>query len=417
MTTAELRIAVNGGAPGTGGITAPANATLAYSFTNTSGWSKYKLEIYGPDGFTPPPGWTAMTGGAYYLGTTSPPATVSLSGAPWGKYMHRLVVNDKIVDDATAVSILSPSGLEDLGSLEESQFTDAARGWAGVIQRILRTVETGIGGGPMPGVANVAGATIVESPAGTRVARRLKQSEVDPSFDITSWTKTAPNGSENIYRRGDTITAITATAAYTSGPPDSRSVTDSFGNGAADSGGGVWSGTGPAYTSWSRTGSVVEAGADGSSDPYWTATLNASADVADSASFTTYFASDVYVGETASGSIVGTDVFDGGALQAGFSDILDGATGKPLKRTRLAGGSSGYPTINFTFASPKYGWILWPNEAQYTFGTPVFKDQNGFTFAMIDDGTTTITRNGVTRTYKKYRTAGVLNSAFQVTVT
>lgn len=273
-------------------------------------------------------------------------------------------------------------------------------------------------GGAVPAVSGISGATIVERPGGVRIAARLRQSEIDPSIAINSFTKTAPNTSEDIYRRGDLIAGVTALAAYNaSGPPSIATVTDGYVNGAADVGGGVWSAPAPAYTNWSRTASVSGDGVDADPDPYWTATLSATGDIVVTRSITTYFASDIYIGVSANAAIVGADVYNAG-LQPGFSDVVD-AGGFPLKRVRQAGQGSVYPAYEYVDPGPDfYAYLLYPKQAQYTAGVPGFyNNDTGFVVPMTAIADTTILRNGITRTYEVRRTSALQGSSFNLRVT
>ena len=404
---AELEIGVNGGVAVSGGMTVPSGATLRFFFPTTVGWEKYRLEMYGPPGWVPPGGWTVESGDiSVYTGISSPPVDMVLPANTlfWGKWMVRLIVNDGIrngvseremFDNRTGLSMLSPNGVEDVGTQEEGQFGGAVRKWTGSLQRAFRELDAGITGSETP-LANILGAVVIEDPANVRIARRLRAQDIDPDFNIGTFTLSPGT----LVRRGDTLAGLTAAASYVSGPPSSGAIVDSFANGAA--GAGAWTFTTP-FASGSKAGSVTGAGFDGSPDPSWTATLtvNASGYPARVATYTTYFASDVYYGTTVAADIAGTDVYTAGALVGTF---LSG-----LQRARAQ-------VRSFTGAS-RYDWFLWPNEASYTSGTPVFKDQNGFTYATTDMGTVSIVRNGVTRTYRKLRSAGLLSSAFTVTVT
>jgi hypothetical protein len=155
---ATLLASVNGGAPTTGGITAALDDEVQFSFLNTTGWSGARLELSAPPGYPTPTGWTSSTVDGhtvfYVLGRTAPqPVTLSL----WGKYMTRLIVNGgAAVDEATAISVPSPSGLLDLGHREAGQFGGSAEKWAKHQRANLRIIEAGLGGGG-GGVTSVVG--------------------------------------------------------------------------------------------------------------------------------------------------------------------------------------------------------------------------------------------------------------------
>lgn len=162
MALAKLYVRANGGATQEGGITVPSAATIQFTFGSTSGWKLYRLEVYGPPGWTPPGGWTSEAGEcSVYTGVDVPPPifTLPANTVRWGKWMSRLVVNDgESVDLATAFQTLSPHGAEDVGVDEEGQFHGPRRAWVGAMQTSIRAVD---------GIAGSAGATGAQGPAGT----------------------------------------------------------------------------------------------------------------------------------------------------------------------------------------------------------------------------------------------------------
>lgn len=153
---AKLRVSVNGGAVQTGGITVPASATIQLSAdpSASSGVSFYKYEIYGyPVGFACPSGWsTSSSSTYYYLGSVPPLFTLPTIGN-WGKFMLRLIVNNavstnlvsipvsQLVDESTALSMLSPNGLADVGLFESNQFSST---WTPPVQASLRAIDTAV---------------------------------------------------------------------------------------------------------------------------------------------------------------------------------------------------------------------------------------------------------------------------------
>lgn len=252
----------------------------------------------------------------------------------------------------------------------------------------------------LPPTISLEGAVPVDIGDGTIEWRRPTASGVDPDFVITSWAKTAPNGGTLLYRRGDTVTGITASAAYASGPPTSAGVVNasSGSTGVGDVDPGSWTISAP-FASATLAGSVKRSGSDAGTDPVLTATLTAvKSPFTRNSAFAIRWTSDVYFGLTSLASPTGADIFNA-TLQPGFQSSLQ------IARNGVF--SPGTP-------STQYVVIAWPSP--YT-GTPVFKDQNGFTFFMNAPYTTTITRNGVTRTYDVFRSAAALSSNFIVTVT
>lgn len=154
---ALLRASINGGAVTTGGITVPASATVQLSADPSAsvGANLYKYEIYGyPTGFTVPAGWSTGASGVYFYNSSSTPPSFTLpSIANWGKFMLRLTLNNAIstnskvipptqlVDESTALSMLSPNGLADLGLFESNQFNTT---WTPTMQAGLRAIDTAV---------------------------------------------------------------------------------------------------------------------------------------------------------------------------------------------------------------------------------------------------------------------------------
>lgn len=249
-------------------------------------------------------------------------------------------------------------------------------------------------GAAMPGVANVAGATIVEQPAGTRIARRLFAQDVDPNFAIATLAKTAPDGATLLYRRGDAITGLAIAATYTSGPPDGIALSHAFGGSTngSDIDPGSWSFAAP-YGTASLAGTYQRFGADAGADPTMTIELVASLAAFPDATATVVLAhtSDIYWGTTTATTIAGADIYNG-SLQSGWNSSLQQ---NRHKSGMLFSGTG------------KTHWFVIPDEAQYTSGfnpATSLVDSNNQPFALTLQGTIGITRNGVTRTYKAYKT-------------
>jgi hypothetical protein len=158
---AKILVSVNNGPNQSGALVVPAGAIIKLQPESTIGWEPDPValwEIYGfpPSGFAAPAGWTNGGFGSYfYVGNGPPPAFAlpSLTTA-WGKFMFRLTVNGgqrngaasrDMTDVATALSVLSPMGLEDIGYLEDTQF-DPIRAWLGALQRNLRVIDAKLAG-------------------------------------------------------------------------------------------------------------------------------------------------------------------------------------------------------------------------------------------------------------------------------
>jgi len=279
-------------------------------------------------------------------------------------------------------------------------FGGQARGWAKSQEELLRFLLAGAGS--IPPVIGVAGAVLVEDPASTRISRRLRQADIDPDFAIASFARTGPGGPALVYR-GDTIgPGFTASATYLSGPPLSASIANVY-TGSTDGGDvdlGAWTINSP-FAAASAVGSTLRNGDDVGPDPILTVTLTATNGFVRTASWTVIWTSPVYWGTSPLTIVDGTaDVFDGGLL-GDFSDSL--------QRTR----------VMTVFVNPvlAYAYVLFPDEAQYTSGTPQFKDSlTGFAIPFSQVATTTITR-GVVRTYQEWRSDNLLNTPFTVVVT
>jgi hypothetical protein len=153
---ALLRASINGGAATTGGLTVPASATVQLSAdpAGTSGVYAYKFQIYGyPVGFSVPSGWSTDSSGVYFYSASSTPPIFTLPAiTTWGKWMLRLIVNNgissnetvtpsaQLVDEMTALDMLSGHGLHDIGVNESTQWSP--NGWVTHQQANLRIIQT-----------------------------------------------------------------------------------------------------------------------------------------------------------------------------------------------------------------------------------------------------------------------------------
>lgn len=160
---ALLRASIASGAPSTGGIVAAAGATCQLSADpgGLPGAFMLRWELVDvPAGFACPAGWSTDSVGVYFSTAQLPPVFTLPDGAHWGKVMPRLTLNngvsenpeilpiEQLSDTATAISILSPAGLKDLGFNEEEQFS-ATKLWTKDHKDNLRVIDTFIiaGGG------------------------------------------------------------------------------------------------------------------------------------------------------------------------------------------------------------------------------------------------------------------------------
>lgn len=159
MSTATLRMSINGAAVQTGGITVAAGATCQLSAASTVGWKQRRYEIYSyPVGFALPAGWAqdtstgTVTGvpNAYYYNAGNTPPIFTLS--PWGKFLFRLKVDENttggavetLTDDTCGTSSVSTvNSLQDTANLEDGRFG----GVPAASKANLRIIEAGLGGG------------------------------------------------------------------------------------------------------------------------------------------------------------------------------------------------------------------------------------------------------------------------------
>lgn len=174
---AQVQASIDGGANVSGGITATLGQTCQLSGVSTSQWTSQLWEIYEyPTGFALPADWTYV-GGSYQSAAVTPPI---FTMTPWGKYFFRLTVNtgllngvlapsgsvQPLIDTTTAISILSPSGLIDVGANETNQF-DAMRQWMAAIKADLRVIAAGVATSLSGAVTIAAGVVTTTSPGGS----------------------------------------------------------------------------------------------------------------------------------------------------------------------------------------------------------------------------------------------------------
>ena len=148
---AQVTASINAGAYQSGGLTVPSAATLALAMASTVGVTSQLWEVYSyPDGWTAPAGWTRVGGvGTSYQSNAIVPPLITLppSSSIWGKWMLRLTANGNLpagsvglVDEATAIRMLSPNGLDDFAFNEGSQFS-AVKGYVEGPQVSFRAID------------------------------------------------------------------------------------------------------------------------------------------------------------------------------------------------------------------------------------------------------------------------------------
>lgn len=168
---AALRASINGGAPQTGGIVAAAGASCQFSadpagLPGTGSW-RWEILDY-PRGYTQPSGWSTDSDGVYFNTNLTPSIITLPDAAHWGKIMPRFTVNggvsqnpkvipkSQLSDSSTAISIISLSGLKDLGFTETDQFSNFKL-WTQDQKDNLRLIESFINGGGGGGGLVVSG--------------------------------------------------------------------------------------------------------------------------------------------------------------------------------------------------------------------------------------------------------------------
>lgn len=223
---AILRASVNSAPPATGGLTVPGSATIQLSAdpTGAAGAYAYKYEIYDyPATFTQPSGWSTDSNGVYFynLGQTPPVFTLP-TNATWGKFMLRLTLNNgvstnthsvpasQLVDEDTALDLLSPSGLHDFGFNETGQWSSAEQ-WVFHLKKNLRTIEAAIsgggGGGFSPGGTPTPGFVVTADSGGSPVW------EPSGGLAVLSFVCSTP-----LVETSQTVTTPAFTASYNATP-------------------------------------------------------------------------------------------------------------------------------------------------------------------------------------------------------
>jgi hypothetical protein len=214
--------------------------------------------------------------------------------------------------------------------------------------------------------------------------QQVSADELIPSFQIASFTKTAPNAGTLTYRRGDTLTGTTVAATYTSGPPTSASLSNTLGGsvGGGDVNPGAWTFIAP-FASGSQPVNVKRDGTDFGADPTWTIGLTATKIPVRTASVVVTWTRDVYWGVSSN------------------AGPLTEAQIEALSNTVLSGTKSRTITV-----SPANEYVYYSYPAQY--GAATFT-LNGFPAAFETVYTVSVTNvNGITSTYNVYRSTNLL---------
>lgn len=381
----------------TAGFNVTPGHTIYIRLASSDGVSQWTLQAFGVDevtGIAP-----ALSGVDPETHVVSDPTSEVTFTMPSGAGIARAVIFRSMVNGGGAglvsnfgVYTLTTDGFR-VAAVGERFEGDPDFGWAATINAFIREGGGGGGSGDLPPVSGEQYAVLMEDPGGNPVFARLTQEMILPAFAIASFSKTAPNGGTTLYRRGDSISSITASSTYTSGPPNSASVANAFGG--STTGGdvtpGSWSNLG-AYASWGLSGSAQRFGTDLGSDPTMTATLTASKGGLKTASWTVTWTSDLWYGVGAAESLTEGDV-------------------KTLAGTTLATSRNRTITVSPNDEKVYYAYPKAYGGATFTL--------NGFPAAFNAPVEIQLTNiNGVTRTYYVYESVNLLtgtNLAFVVT--
>lgn len=189
---AQVQVSVNGGGNVSGGVAVPSAATVQLSPVSTVGWGTPTWQIYSyPPGYTAPAGWSTDAAGNIYSTAVTPPSiTLPANSSMWGKWAIRLSVaiqgSVTLVDEATIVRMLSPSGQYDTCFNETNQF-DTRELWIADYRHNLRVIESALGGGGAS-LALSSFISVGTTPAGVGFVRLGQASQV-PS--LVRWRNNA----------------------------------------------------------------------------------------------------------------------------------------------------------------------------------------------------------------------------------
>lgn len=225
---------------------------------------------------------------------------------------------------------------------------------------------------------------------------QLTQDQILPGFSISSFAKTAPDGTL-IFKRADAIAAINIAATYISGPAIApTALVNTFGGTPGPNTPPTpWTFVAPFNTATPQVPAVSYSGTDAGADPTWTITLNAtSGPGSGSASTTLIWTRDIYWGVSALAALTGAQVVS----------ILG------PQNTLLSPTKSRTVTLN---PVAQYFYYAFPD----SLGAVTMVDlATGFAVGLQPSYTVAIT-SGILSTYKVYRTTFALSGALTFVVT
>lgn len=416
MTVSPACLVKNGaGSFGTtaNGVDVTAGATISIKLADTTDVSAWFLQPLGTDELSTAPVLTGVSSMTYQAVSPSTVVTFTYPNALGRALRFQSTTNGVGGPLQTTFTIYTRTTPNNrVGALGEQREGNTSFGWITLLNPILRSgasvlfyddtqqtptlgassIQAAIdalkagAGNALPPLSDVQFSVLMEDPGGTLVFERLTQDMILPGFSVSSFGKTAPSGGTVTYRRGDTVSGITASASYVGGPPNSASIANVFG-GSTDGGDtdpGSWVITSPFATA-SLGGVIKRSGADLAADPTMTATLTAVKGVSRTGAFTIVWTRDVY-----------WDV--GVAGLSTSSDIL------ALSNTVLSGTRN--RTLTLSPSSQKV-YYAYPKE----YGTATFI-LSGFPAAFNAPSEVAVTNtNGVTSTYYLYESTNLLTGS------
>ena len=279
------------------GVNVTPGNTISITLQDTSSVSFWSLQVIGVDELTPVPTLTNVNPTTHIV--TSPGSTVTFvvpSGVAGRTYIIASVVNNGGAPFTSEFGIytLTASGFR-VAAVGERFEGDAVFGWTRTVNKFIRTgvgsggSPTGVAGGdlggmyPNPEVLKIHGVFVTGTPANSKTVRvtspttavwaQLTEDDILPGFTIASFVPAGTNYAATV-ELGTTISGVTASATYVSGPPTAGSITNVLGGsvGGGDINPGSWTFNSP-FASGSMTGSIKRTGL--STAPTWTIHLSA----------------------------------------------------------------------------------------------------------------------------------------------
>jgi hypothetical protein len=378
-----------------GGVDVTPGNIISVRLKSVTEVSQWALQVPGVDEITvSAPSLTNVNPSTHVVTT---PSTVVTFTMPSGVGVARALIFRSSVNGGgsafttTLGLYVRTGGGYRVGAVGEKLEGDSTFGWTTTVNRVIR--DAGATPVTLPSLIGTNYAVLMENPVGTLVFRKLTEDMIDPGFSISSFSKTAPNSNQLVYRRGDTLTGVESFATYDAGSPTSASITNTFGgsSGVGDIAPGTWAINSP-FSTGTLGGSVRREGSDLGADPSMTVTLTATLGLSKQASYTISWTRDVYFGVGSSGMVT----------EAG----IEGLAGNLLSNTRVRQFSVSPSSQKVYYAYPK------------AYGTSTFM-LNGFPASFGTPVEVLVTNiNSVTSTYYLYESTNLLtgsNLTFSVT--